>query len=108
MFSPAENGRERENNGGFLAWGGGQGRLHGIDDIRIKSEMEVGSFEKAAPFEESSVDTGLDKMLAWGKKDSLSILQRERKESELGSSFGPGGQWYKCKPQEGAGSRESA
>lgn len=42
--------------------------------------------KKAALFEESSVDTGPDKMLAWGKKDGLSILQRERKEKQTGGA----------------------
>lgn len=69
--------------------------------------MEVGLLKKAALFEESSVDTGPDKMLAWGKKDGLSILQRERKGKRTrGAASGQGVSGISASPRKEQGQRE--
>ena len=54
--------------------------------LKLNQRWRWGLLKKAAPFEESSVDTGPGKMLAWGKKDGLSILQRERKGKRTGGA----------------------
>lgn len=52
--------------------------------LELNQKWRWGLLKKAAPFEENSVDTGPDKMPARGKKDGLSILQRERKGKQTG------------------------